>query len=86
MKTVSQNNSDENTDSGIKSEFLTKILDNIYDGRIKEAFRCVDENIFKPQLQKKLVKFCIYNNNLSLLKYILEIKNFDYNLQYNILF
>lgn len=73
-------------DSKTESECLIKIFDNIQDDSIKEALHCFDENNFKPEIQEKLVKFSINNNNQKLLNYLLEIKSFDFNIQYNVLF
>ena len=53
---------------------------------IHEISYFLTQNEIKKEFQKALVEYCFLKNDAKLMNEILKLKNFDYNLKYNVLF
>ena len=44
------------------------------------------ETLLNEEYQNELVEYCFSNNNTALMNSVFNLKNFDFNLSYNVLF
>ena len=63
---------------------LKCLYNKINDLDIQEAYDFLLNNGYNQKYQKMLVEFCFLTNDFNLINDILELKNFDFNIKYDI--
>ena len=48
--------------------------------------KCISQNEFKKEYQETFVGYCFFKNDIKLMNDILNLKDFDFSLKYNVLF
>ena len=48
--------------------------------------KCISQNEFKKEYQETFVGYCFLKNDIKLMNDILNLKDFDFSLKYNVLF